>query len=104
MGKQQAGPIFHSKPFSYTDANDLSIVGEKPKPWYKRLRKPRNPVAWVTAEEESVPTTATAYTMPISGEVRVSPIEVRRVSPLYGGDDALLAAAEMAQDNDQASG
>lgn len=77
------------QPFKYTDPYDLKTPYDTSKPWYKKLRR-KKPIAWVVVDHDEVPIPQ-AHLMN-GGEVRISPIQVRSIFPVY--DENLIVAAE----------
>lgn len=88
QSKDQGQPF--GKPFAYTDAWDLQMHGEPKRRWWHR--KPKPPLAWVTSEpgEDDFNGRVIAYTIPNSGECKVTPVEPFSLTPVH--DEKTLTA------------
>lgn len=78
------------KPFAYTDALDLKTQIDDSKPWFKRLiqRYGKRPLGWIVVETN--PGRLPQAYLSSDKELRVSPIEVARLIPVYD-DNVILA-------------
>lgn len=76
--------------FKYTDATELKTPAERARPWWKKLRKVKPPLAWVVVDGEQIPSAQIVHST--SGEVKVSPIETKAIIPVF--DDRIILAAE----------
>lgn len=98
MSKNSGQPF--GRPFQYTD--DLPFLTEK-RPWYKKFRRSKSPVAYVVPDEGDVDQLVAAFMAADDREVRVSPVEPQFIIPVYK-DETVLGFVEKANEQTDKDG